>query len=248
VLLRIAGKQLAATDKFASVWAWEQAARLVEHAAASPDTNPHLPNRPGAWNEALMELGATVCALPTPRCESCPVRKHCRAFAMGTTATIPLPSRKPPRAAITHACLLIRDRRGRVLVEQRPTTSAGAGLWAGLWQLPTLDRRERDDTPPALIARELRLTLPKRPKWLARDPFVFKTTHRDVRFVVFELLVPAAATAATPPRRWCDREGFEQLGWSSPMKRLVSAALTSRGDRPAKAGAPAPRARRATRS
>jgi A/G-specific adenine glycosylase len=75
VLLRIAGKQLAVSDKAASAWAWEQARDLV-HVAAEARGTPLLRarNRPGAWNEALMELGATVCTLPTPRCVLCSVQ------------------------------------------------------------------------------------------------------------------------------------------------------------------------------
>jgi A/G-specific adenine glycosylase len=249
VLLRVAGKQLAVTDKSASAWAWKQARELVRLAADPRAATAHpSPNRPGVWNEALMELGATVCTLPTPRCMLCPVQTRCRAFAAGTTESIPLPSRKAPRSAITHHCLLIRDRQGRVLVEQRPTTATGGGLWAGLWQLPTLETdaasdREAPGMPPATLARQLKLTLPPRPRWRPHEPFVFKTTHRDVRFVVAELLNAAPpAYATTPPRRWCDQTAFEQLAWSSPMKRLVAAAIKTR------AVVPAPPGRSATRS
>lgn len=232
VLLRVAGKQLAVSDKAASAWAWDQARALVQ-VAADPRTAPSgtSPNRPGAWNEALMELGATVCGLPVPRCMLCPVHAHCRAMAAGTAASIPLPSRKAARSAITHHCLLIRDRNGRVLVEQRPTTATGGGLWAGLWQLPTVESTPASDemaeaASPASIARQLGLTLPPKPRWRAREPFVFKTTHRDVRFVVVELLNAAADTLArAPSRRWCDRALFGELGWSSPMKRIVAEAI-----------------------
>jgi A/G-specific adenine glycosylase len=249
VLLRIAGKQLAVSDKAASAWAWEQARDLV-HVAAEARGTPLLRarNRPGAWNEALMELGATVCTLPTPRCVLCPVQPHCRAFATGKADAIPLPSRKAARSAITHHCLLIRDRQGRVLVEQRPATATGGGLWAGLWQLPTVEsvplgEDKADSMPPATIARQLGLKLPQKPRWRAHEPFLFKTTHRDVRFFVVELLTPAPATiATTPQRRWCDETMFRELGWSSPMKRLVAAVITT------PAASPAPPARSATRS
>lgn len=248
VLLRIAGKQLAVSDKIANAWAWDQARDLVRRAAAARASPLRaVPNRSGAWNEALMELGATVCALPTPRCMLCPVQQHCGAFATGKADAIPLPSRKAARSAVTHQCLLIRNHEGRVLVEQRPATATGGGLWAGLWQLPTVEttpcgNNEADATAPAVIARQLGLKLPAKLRWKAHDPFVFKTTHRDVHFVVVELLTPQSVTIATPPRRWCDETMFTEMGWSSPMKRLVAAAIKRPG------GAQASPARRATRS
>lgn len=87
------------------------------------------PKNPGRHNEALMELGATVCR-PVPQCSACPLAPDCKARAKGNVATYP-PSK--PRTRVTarahHAAVVVR--RGRVLLVKRPP-----GLLGGLWGLP----------------------------------------------------------------------------------------------------------------
>ncbi len=250
VLLRVGGRELATSDKEAIAWTWQQAGQLVRRAVDRTTVlRSRVPNRAGAFNEALMELGATICVLSAPRCTMCPIRAHCQAFANGSTDRIP---RKPPKGArgsVQHISLLLRDNEGSVLVEQRPAT----GLWAGLWQLPTLDRTQAQHVEhfdATVVARALGIRLPARVKWRAHTPFVFKTTHRDVQFVVYEMLAPAKQSQTDQnARRWCNAELFKRLGWSSTMKRLVGEALTAEGARAIpQPGQAAVRARLATRS
>jgi A/G-specific adenine glycosylase len=101
-------------------WLWETAERI-------------LPRRQvGAFNQALMELGALVCTPRRPRCADCPVAGLCAARAAGLQEAIPP---KPAAAAptrITEAAVVIR--RGKdVLLVQRP---ADASRWANLWEFP----------------------------------------------------------------------------------------------------------------
>jgi A/G-specific adenine glycosylase len=53
------------------------------------------PDRPGDWNQALMELGATVCTLRSPRCSACPLTVECRALSEGTRELRPASKRRP---------------------------------------------------------------------------------------------------------------------------------------------------------
>jgi A/G-specific adenine glycosylase len=100
-------------------WVREAAAALVD------------PQRPGDWNQALMDLGATVCAPRAPRCTECPVAAWCAARAGGTQAARPGPAgRRTPRD-VTFA-LAVLHAGGRVLLERRP----GDGLLAGMWAFP----------------------------------------------------------------------------------------------------------------
>lgn len=100
---------------------WQAAERLVPA------------EKPGRFNQAFMELGATVCTPRAPMCLICPVAPECRARALGLQDTLPV---KAPRAApldVAEACaLVVRD--GRFLVLRR-----GPGrLWAGFWEFPTI--------------------------------------------------------------------------------------------------------------
>ena len=62
----------------------------------------------GRLNQALMELGATVCSPREPDCESCPVHAHCQAFRDGTQATIPLPKPKTVITEMTEVSIAVR--------------------------------------------------------------------------------------------------------------------------------------------
>ena len=88
--------------------------------------------RPGEFNQAMMELGATVCLPRQPRCEVCPLQQMCRARAAGTAAQLPVKLRKKEPVQIEAVLLLIRSR-GRILLRQR---EAGARRMAGFWELP----------------------------------------------------------------------------------------------------------------
>lgn len=93
-------------------------------------------DRPGDFNSAVMELGATVCIPKKPQCLICPVSSHCEAQSLGIQDTIP-PTKKAkvtPLESRTVFCLF-RKRAGQVeyAFEQRPST----GRWAGMWQFVT---------------------------------------------------------------------------------------------------------------
>jgi A/G-specific adenine glycosylase len=89
---------------------------------------------PGQLNQALMELGATVCTPAKPRCETCPVQHHCRAFAAGVAASLPVKPKKQAVRAITLATVIV-VRGDRLLIVRRPTD----GIWGGLWAFPSVE-------------------------------------------------------------------------------------------------------------
>ncbi len=85
-----------------------------------------------AFNQAMMDIGATVCIRRKPKCLACPIRSHCKARALGSADRLPTPrkSRVRPRRMITMVILF--DPTGRVLLERRPSK----GVWGGLWSFP----------------------------------------------------------------------------------------------------------------
>ncbi len=93
-------------------------------------------DRPGDFNQALMELGATVC-LPNgaPRCGACPLAAVCLANKTGRQAEFPQKAEKKARRVEARTVFVLFDRAGRVAVQKRPKT----GLLAGLWELPGED-------------------------------------------------------------------------------------------------------------
>lgn len=99
--------------------------------------------RPGDHNQALMELGATVCTYRAPKCDECPWRSRCRAFALGDPTAFPTPKPKPVTRD-REEWIEVRIADGRVHLEKR----AEGEWWAGMWGLPRLA------SPPAEWSRE----------------------------------------------------------------------------------------------
>ena len=89
-------------------------------------------NRPGDFNQALMELGAVVC-LPNarPQCGKCPAASLCQAFIRGETEKYPVKVPKKSRE-IEEKSVFIIESDGKYLIHQRPST----GLLAGMWEFP----------------------------------------------------------------------------------------------------------------
>jgi A/G-specific adenine glycosylase len=96
---------------------WALAARLVPH------------GRAGDYNQALMDLGATVCTPRAPACDVCPLRAQCLARRLGVQLQRPVMPARLPRPERTFAAAVVR-KGGRVLLGQRPTDELLGGLWA----------------------------------------------------------------------------------------------------------------------
>ena len=87
------------------------------------------PERPGDFNQALMELGATICTPQTPRCPRCPWRGDCRALAQGIQQQLPLHQRRPALPHYDVTAAVIRDGADQLLIAQRKTEAMLGGLW-----------------------------------------------------------------------------------------------------------------------
>ena len=107
--------------------------------------------RSGDYNQALMELGRTICKPRNPLCSECPIRAHCSAYADGTQNERPVKKRKAPTPHFDVAAAIIRDEADQLLIAQRPVD----GLLGGLWEFPG-GKREDGETLPQALRRELR--------------------------------------------------------------------------------------------
>jgi A/G-specific adenine glycosylase len=87
--------------------------------------------RPGDLNQALMELGATLCTPKNPDCPACPIRNRCDAHARGDVEQLPIKKKKSKPKPMRAIAAWI-ERGGKILAVRRPEV----GLMAGLWELP----------------------------------------------------------------------------------------------------------------
>ena len=104
----------------------------------------------GRWNEAMMELGATVCTPRSPHCDECPLSGDCRARALGIQEQLPTKAtrKKLPHYDVTAAVI---RKRGRVFIAQRPV----GGMLGGLWEFPG-GKRERGESLEECLRREIK--------------------------------------------------------------------------------------------
>ena len=124
VFSRLFGRSGRAKDPAFAAAMWPLAQSLVPKTA------------PGDWNQALMELGATVCTPDSPSCGACPVSAGCVAFAKGLQDRLPLPEPRRAPVPVRWTCLWIEDR-GRLLLWRR---SEKERLLKNLWGLPEAGR------------------------------------------------------------------------------------------------------------
>jgi A/G-specific adenine glycosylase len=85
-------------------------------------------SQPGRFNQALMELGATVCSPKAPECERCPVSGFCRAYRENAQATIPRLAKRAQITEVTEASVAVR-RDNTYLLRRRTVGERWAGLW-----------------------------------------------------------------------------------------------------------------------
>ncbi|HEY6322991.1 MAG TPA: A/G-specific adenine glycosylase [Thermoanaerobaculia bacterium] len=217
-------------------------ARLVAAAAALLD-----PSRPGDGNQALMELGATLCLPRQPRCQLCPLRPGCIAAGEGRPEMYP-PPRRRRRTEIRQLLVAVvasRENPDRVLLFRRsppvppeaPGTSPSVGLPAGAWELPWMELR--DEPPPRVQPATRAAAGDRHNRGLAEKyggdwrlgPALAAVRHgityRDLRVAIHgaELL----STRADEVREGVDSGWFDAGERASlPMSALVGKVLRAR--------------------
>ena len=96
----------------------------------------------GDWNQAMMELGATLCTPKSPSCGKCPVAKWCRARALGIAEKLPPRRKKRASVTITLAAAVFLDPQGRTLLVRK--TAGHGALFSRMWQFPATDATGAD--------------------------------------------------------------------------------------------------------
>lgn len=149
-------------------------------------------DRPGDFNQALMDLGAAVCLPGVPLCEGCPLAGLCTACREGRQASLPVRVKKAGKRREARTVFLL-EREGRTALRRRPES----GLLAGLWEYPN-DEGTLTETEAARQLAEWGLVpLEWRKRFQAKHVF----TH-----IVWEMTVYRLAVSGDGPAgwAWCD--------------------------------------------
>jgi A/G-specific adenine glycosylase len=192
--------------------AWGLAATHVEEGTAEGLRPPEL-------NQAVMELGATVCTPASPRCGQCPVQSHCRAFDTGMVDQYP---RRKASATPRHRRYLfaaLYDNRGRILLVRRTTNEGGSLLPGGLWELPHRDWTGAKVAALDALAEQLALKFDT-------DGHAPRRTHSIMNYRLELTVQPCRVkgeVAAAEDRRWFTRAGAQRAAIASATRKLLDA-------------------------
>jgi A/G-specific adenine glycosylase len=204
VLSRVHAIDAALGGKESEVALWREAEAWVKGDA------------PGELNQALMELGALVCTPSSPRCEACPLMRHCLAKQVDRVATLPTPKVKKAPKELAVIALLVRDQEGRVLLIRSTDSALGGELFKGLFNAPMCEGEGRADAD-ALAKRVGAKLVP-----LARpEVFTHVLTHR--RLTVHVYAARDVSVRASEDVRWVAEEALPQVGVSTLTKKILRA-------------------------
>jgi len=169
---------------------------------------------PGDWNQALMELGATICSPRKPACPVCPIRDQCLAHAQGLQTELPEGRARRPTVAVTVAAALVEER-ARVLLVRR----AEGRLLGRLWEVPqtSLESRGLEDLVAEAMDRHGLELVPGELAVLARHSI----THHRIRAEGYRARL-ARRPPSDPERcRWAGPQDLAGLPVTSLTKKLV---------------------------
>jgi A/G-specific adenine glycosylase len=190
---------------------WRELAKTAQDWLAS--------GSPGDWNQALMELGETICTPQNPRCEICPVSKWCRAYELGLADEIPSPRVKRAPVRIRIAAAILRDPRGRTILVK----DAGAHdevLFSRMWQFPAVEVARH---PQAELKKHLRATLGLNSIALEELPAArHGVTFRNITLLPF--LARVERLPKLPRTRVLALKNLSRLPVSSATRKIAAAA------------------------
>ena len=181
------------------------------------------PQRPRDFNQALMDLGATLCTPRQPLCDACPWQRHCAAYAAGEPSRWPVSEERKPVPFQVIGVGVVLNADGEVLIDQR----LEEGLLGGLWEFPG-GKQEPGETIEACITRELQ-------EELAIEVTVGQElisvdhaySHKRLRFVVHvcRWLSGEPKPLASQQVRWVKPGDLRTYPFPAANSRIIDALL-----------------------
>ena len=177
------------------------------------------PDDPGNANQALMELGATVCTPRNPACDSCVLKPVCEAAKAGTPEHYPVTPESTPIPHHDIAVGLVFDEAGRLLIQRRPDDA----MLGGLWEFPG-GKCEEGESPDAACRRELHEELGIR---VETDGLFYTLKHAYSHFKITLHAYPCRIVGGTPtpeidqPMQWVTVDELADYAFPRANRKLI---------------------------
>ncbi|SCU52968.1 A/G-specific adenine glycosylase [Mammaliicoccus lentus] len=173
------------------------------------ELQPFVETKSGEFNQAMMELGATICTPKKPICILCPVQKHCEAFAEGVVSELPVKKKKIKKKTIDYDVLYITNREGQILIRKRDTK-----LLNGMWEFPMFEQ----DTSIDAIEDELDSVITIENEPVIQTKHVF--THMTWNMKVYKAYMQKENIK--PPYKWMNKNEKDTLSFSTSMTKIFT--------------------------
>ncbi len=207
ILSRLVGKQEPLSNN--SKQLWELSIGLLDH------------NQPRNFNQALMDLGATICTKNSPKCDICPWKSFCLAYDQGNTGIIPLSKPSKVLKKLVIGLGIVFNDSGEVLIDQRLNNTS----MAGMWEFPG-GKKEEDEVIKNTISRELLEELGVEvkvgKKLIEFDHFY---THKKLHFVVHfcSIISGMPKALASIQIKWVKPDELINYPFPAANKRIIDA-------------------------
>ncbi|MDT8427896.1 MAG: A/G-specific adenine glycosylase [Pseudomonadales bacterium] len=182
------------------------------------------PNREfAAYNQAMMDLGATVCTRSKPACARCPVQDSCAARRQQRIADFPekKPSRQiPVRTTLMLLCVDHSETPSRVLLEKRPSV----GIWGGLWSLPEC----ADTAAMEQFCQQFQGLEPARRQTWPPLRHTFSHFHLEIEPLEIPAMVSRCGIMDASRWLWYPVDNSLAVGLAAPVKNLLLQLATTR--------------------
>ncbi len=159
------------------------------------------------YTQGVMDLGATVCTLKQPACDSCPLQSDCVAKAQGQPERYPVKTKKLKRSSEQLWLLWAQTADGAVWLTQRPAR----GVWASLYCLPVFD---------AWVSLQAAVPTRYHVKLKALETFKHVLTHKDL--YIHPVFVQLPQSVMLEAGQWVKASAWPALGLPAPVRRLLA--------------------------
>jgi A/G-specific adenine glycosylase len=173
------------------------------------------------WNQALMELGETICTPQSPHCAACPIGRWCEAHAQGLAHQIPAPRKKRATVNVKIAAAIFHDPLGCTLLVKDPGAHDHV-LFSRMWQFPAVEVKRN---PRAELTKHLRSTLGMNRVTLEALPEAHHSvTFRNVTLLPFLACVDQLPAPPETQARVLPLKSIARIPISSATRKIAFAA------------------------
>jgi A/G-specific adenine glycosylase len=190
------------------------------------------PTAPGDWNQAMMELGATICTPRAPHCLLCPVAKFCRARELGIQDLIPAKRKKRDTVVVTLASAILSNTQGRCILLPPPKSGARKAatediptLVSGMWHFPTIAVGKNPERELRNYLSENFMNSKDMPRLTPLNKIRHAVTYRAITLLPF--LVELGRLPHIPGAKTIRLEDFASVPVSNLTRKVARVALAS---------------------